>query len=197
MTLTKNELRRKYLELRKCIEKHEEKSKEVYSNLCKIEEYIESKRVMYYVSFDSEVDTQYMIKEELRKREKKIYVPKVKGSGLQIFEIKDFSELKPGFRNILEPTEENKAPEDPEKIDIVIVPGVVFDLHGFRIGYGGGYYDRFLRRVSAFKIGLAFDIQVVNSLSGVISPDDEKIDILVSESAVYFFTRSHRKGVEN
>jgi 5-formyltetrahydrofolate cyclo-ligase len=184
--MTKNELRKKYLELRRCVEGRQEKSKEIYNRLCKVEEYLRSKKVMYYVSFNSEVDTQYMINEELRKREKKIYVPKVEGDNLLIFELSGFDELRPGFRNILEPIGENRLPEDPKKMDVVIVPGVVFDLLGNRIGYGGGYYDRFLRGTYAVKIGLAFDIQIIDNLSPVISPQDEKVDILISEEGVYF-----------
>jgi 5-formyltetrahydrofolate cyclo-ligase len=184
--MTKNELRKKYLTLRRCVEGRQEKSKEIYNRLCKVEEYLRSKKVMYYVSFNSEVDTQYMINEELRKREKRIYVPKVEGDNLLIFELSDFDELRPGFRNILEPIGENRLPEDPKKMDVVIVPGVVFDLRGNRIGYGGGYYDRFLRGTYAVKIGLAFDIQIIDNLSPVISLQDEKVDILISEAGVYF-----------
>ena len=100
-------------------------------------------------------------------------------------EIKDFSDLEIGTFGVLEPKEECIRPVMPEKLDIVIVPGLAFDLQGNRIGYGGGFYDGFLKGLSAPKIALAYEWQIVNCV-----PSDEhdvKVDKIVTEDRIYSF----------
>ncbi|MDN5344787.1 MAG: 5-formyltetrahydrofolate cyclo-ligase [Clostridia bacterium] len=121
--------------------------------------------VMSYVSFGSEVATPPLIEAALAGG-KRATVPLCVREGRQLIaaEILHFpADLQPGTWGILEPRPERVRPLAPELIDLVIVPGVAFDRDGNRLGYGGGYYDRFLAtlRPGATTIALAFREQLV------------------------------------
>ena len=94
-------------------------------------------------------------------------------------------DLVPGYCGILEPTAQRAAQHvfPSEKIDVVIIPGSVFDERGGRFGYGGGYYDRFLEKIpKAIRIGLAFDFQIVKEVP--LQSHDEILDYIVSEQRI-------------
>ena len=69
------------------------------------------------------------------------------------------------------------------RIDLVVVPGLAFDRRGHRIGWGGGYYDRFLAQVQTVKIGLCYDELVLDCIPG--EPHDVPVDLVVAETAIY------------
>lgn len=153
------------------------KSKIIKDKLFSSKEYKSSKTIMFYVSFGSEVNTIDMIKESL-KIYKTICVPIVKNNKITPSIIKDIKELnKKNKHNIPEPSKINKIKK--QDIDLVIVPGVVFDKNNHRIGYGKGYYDNFLKNFKGKTIGLAFKLQILE-----IIPKDEwdvKLDKIISE----------------
>jgi 5-formyltetrahydrofolate cyclo-ligase len=97
-----------------------------------------------------------------------------------------------GAYGILEPKMEKDREVDPAQLDIIIVPGVAFDRKGFRIGFGKGFYDRFLETYrdslgreskQSFCIGLAFEMQIVDSLPR--DAYDEKVDLVITEDNIY------------
>jgi 5-formyltetrahydrofolate cyclo-ligase len=143
-----------------------EKSEIIKEKLFSLPTYQASKVIMFYVSFSSEVSTHQMIKESLLKG-KEVVVPLCLKAQkeLLLFKIESFEELKKGAYGILEP-------DDlcyfilPTEVELLVVPGIVFDRAGYRIGYGGGYFDRLLSRVKkeAEVIGLAFHLQVVEKI---------------------------------
>ncbi|MCK5758140.1 MAG: 5-formyltetrahydrofolate cyclo-ligase [Clostridiales bacterium] len=94
----------------------------------------------------------------------------------------DFSNTVLGKYNIPEPKEKN--PMDPEKIEVVFVPGVVFDKTGHRIGYGKGCYDRFLADGKFIKIGVCYEFQITSTLTE-IEEHDVKMDYLLTEKTFY------------
>lgn len=154
-----------------------EKSEIIREKLFNSEEYKSSKTIMFYVSFGSEVSTIGMIKESL-KNNKAICIPVVKDGNLIPSAIKDIKELNKKNRyGILEPSKIKEI--DKKDIDLVIVPGVVFDKQNHRIGYGKGYYDNFLKNFKGKIIGLAFKMQILE----VIPKDewDAKLDKVISE----------------
>ncbi len=101
-------------------------------------------------------------------------------------EIKSFDELQKGTFGILEPPKDLFRKVPISEFDLVIVPGVAFDLAGHRIGFGGGFYDEFLGNVKATKIALAYEFQRVDKIP--TRPEDEQVDILISEKNVYRFS---------
>lgn len=184
----KETLKKIILEKKKALTKEEinEKSTKIKQSLYSLTEFKKAKNIMFYVSFDNEVDTQEIIKELLAKKEKEVVVPYViKGSkNLQLSELKNFNELEPKTFGILEPKEANIKNFDINKLDLVIVPGIVFDKNGHRIGYGFGYYDRFLKKLNknAIKIGLTFEFQLVDKIPEEMH--DVPMNIIISENRI-------------
>ena len=112
----------------------------------------EAKVVFCYVSSKGEVKTHSLIEELLK--EKTVVVPYCtdKEGSMIAVKINSLDELKEGSFGILEPINPIEFPKG--KIDFVIVPGLAFDKEGYRLGYGKGYYDRFLSDISPFKLGV-------------------------------------------
>lgn len=185
--MNKDDLRKSFLKKRDELDYDTriQNDKIILRNLIGLKEYRDANAIMCFVSFRSEVDTHDLIEESLR-RGKRVIVPVVKreDNTLILCEIKSFLELKKGYMGILEPEIKESNIVEPNAIDLCFVPGAVFDDFGFRIGYGGGYYDRLIpqMREDAVKIGICYDIQRVEKLS----PDeyDQKVDIIVTEKDI-------------
>ena len=177
----KDEVKKKMLEKRKYLPKEEiiEKSRKIEANLFNLEQYKKSKTIMFFVSFNSEAYTHDMIRKSLK--DKTVVVPKVVHHEIEPSVIIDFDNLISGKFGILEPIDVIKIAY--KNIDLVLVPGIAFDKEGHRIGYGFGYYDRFLRKVpKALKIGLAFDFQVADKIPR--EAHDASVDLIVTDERV-------------
>jgi len=176
----KRALRKEILDKRNRMKKEDiiKKSRGIREKLFLMPEFMNSKTIAFYISFGSEVFTHSMIKELLGK--KRILAPKTTDNEIIFSEIGDFNELKPGKFNILEPVDIKEA--DHNKIDLIIVPGIVFDKKGHRIGYGYGFYDKLLKKINCKKIGLAFSLQIVDKIPK--EDYDVAVDKIVTEEEV-------------
>jgi len=149
----------------------------------------QSKTVFVYVNFRSEPETLQLIARCLAAK-KRVAVPlTVPGSHMLACLIKDPGrELHPGYCSIPEPDPQVSLPVAGSDIDIVLLPGSVFDLRGGRLGYGGGYYDRFLVNDApqAVRIGIAFEKQVVAKLP--LMPHDVPLHYLATEERLLRFS---------
>ena len=137
--------------------------------------------VMGYVSFRSEVQTAGLI-DELRVSHR-LAAPRLDadGRGMKARILTGEPLVRASF-GMLEPPA-TATVVDPELIDAVLVPGLAFDLEGHRLGYGGGYYDRFLTHcLRALRIGLAFDSQIVDSV--IPHACDQRLDVIVTDQRV-------------
>lgn len=165
--LLKDELRKRINGHRESLSVEEKKSfdEKIYHKLIESDFYKSADIVFIYVSFGKEVDTLKII-DKLLKDDKKVYVPKVinKKEGMKAIKIKSLEELKAGYFNILEPTGDEEL--HPSHFDLCIVPGLAFDNDCGRLGYGGGFYDRFLRDVSKKTqiVALAYSFQIVDKV---------------------------------
>ncbi len=164
--LDKKSLRKELLRKRNEIPinlRHKE-SEEIKNTLLSMSEYKNAKSVFVYVSFGSEVETQSLI-EAILKDKKRVAVPlcDTKTHTMQAVEITDISHLKNGAYGILEP-DVNAGILAPDEIDLIIVPAISFDRCGMRLGYGAGYYDRFLADFKGISIGLCFSQCISKSL---------------------------------
>jgi len=162
--------------MRKKINDKETKEKIILNKLLNHPKIKESKNVLVYISTDEEVSTINLIT-ELLKQNKSIYAPKVVGKIILFYKIESLNSLIKGKFNILEPISENLFQNDG--YSVIIVPGLLFDKNNNRIGYGGGYYDRFLKDNILYKIGVCFSNFVVDNLE--CENYDIKMDEIITE----------------
>ncbi len=186
--MDRNKLRKLILQKREdlTLAERKSKSKAIIDNLWQIEQFAEAGTVFSYVNFRSEVETLPLIRQALA-RQIRVSVPLtlVAESRLEAYEILNpAKELKPGYCEIPEPDPDQVKGIDPGEIDVVLLPGSVFDIRGGRLGYGGGYYDRFLDREAphALRIALAFELQVVDKVP--LLAHDKRIHYLVTEERI-------------
>jgi len=163
-------LRRKILTLRRAQSflEIEKKSKKIERNLFLFPLFKKAKVVLFYLALKDEVQTREMIKKSLKKG-KTVLIPFVNFKEREILpsELKDYDkELIRGKWNILKPAKDFYRPFSLNLINLIIVPGIAFDRKGNRIGFGKGFYDRFLGKLSSKinLISLAFELQLVGAV---------------------------------
>lgn len=156
----KNKIRKEYLEKRNHIMNRDEKSRAIFRKLKNNPRYQSSSVVAIYKSFGSEVDTNLIIQYSYECG-KIVCFPRVEGEEIHFCKtLKDDSFEKSRY-GIDEPFPNRSNQILP---DFVIVPGIVFDEKGGRIGYGKGYYDRFFQKHSAYKVGICFTEQLIDQV---------------------------------
>lgn len=184
----KNKIRKDVLKLRQGLTPSQvrQKSLRIFERLENTDVFTGATSIMAYIAFRNEVDTLPIIRYCLSSG-KKVIVPisKKKGRQLLLSELRDPDrELRPGTYGILEPLPQFIRPFPKEGLDLILVPAVAFDPSGYRIGYGAGYYDRFLgsldKKIPA--IGLAFELQLVDKVPA--EPTDLPVDYIVTEDRI-------------
>ncbi len=149
-------------------------SKEVREQLFQTEAYARCSNIYTFVSFGSEIDTHEIIRKAITDK-KTIYVPRVEGKQIEFYRLQDFKLLIRSKYGILEPTvDENllHVPADSnlnynKYYNLMLLPGLAFDVKGNRIGYGAGYYDKFLSLHQDnyfYKIAMGYDFQLLDEL---------------------------------
>ncbi|MBU0482040.1 MAG: 5-formyltetrahydrofolate cyclo-ligase [Proteobacteria bacterium] len=165
------------------------------ANLFRIKEIAPGRMVMFYASFRSEVET-FRAMKVARERGIRVVLPVSDPLHKTLTPrlIADLEkDLKPGYCSIQEPDASRTAEVAAAEIDVVVLPGSAFDLNGGRLGYGGGFYDRFLAAddCRALRVGLGFELQIVEKLP--LEIHDQPLDALVTEQGVYRFA-GHMSG---
>ncbi len=184
----KDEIRQKYILLRKTTPRtdRDEKSKEICIKLRKLHDFIISSTIFVYLSMPEEVSTDMIIKQALDSK-KVVTCPVVckKQGVMKAAQLYGLDHVVPGAYGIREPEGKSLIIQET-KIDLAIVPGVVFDKKGARIGYGGGYYDKFLPKLkkNTAIIALAFDLQIVNNITQ--DEYDVPVDIIITEQRIIY-----------
>lgn len=147
------------------------KDKKIEQRVIKLALFESAKCVFLYISNEQEVSTDFIIENYLQK--KRLIVPKVRGGEMQFYELKAPVVFKTGTFGIREPI--NAKPfRDLQELDLAFVPAVAFDERGHRVGFGGGYFDKFLPKIRCTTIGLAYELQMVDKIP------EAKYDVPVS-----------------
>ncbi len=180
--MTKEELRKIARNRRNSImpEQVLKNSEIIQNRLCVHPWFISSHNVFIYISKKSEVCTDRIIDTALRTG-KTVCVPRVHKNGMYAVPVKKIpDDLEKGYSGTLEP-KSSLEPISEKEIELVIVPGIIFDIRGYRIGYGGGYYDRYLSIIppECKTIGLAFSNQLTNGLPH--EAYDRKVMLIITE----------------
>lgn len=184
--MNKSELRERTLDVRRSLstETVSVGSRAIVSRLKALPEFAQANCVLTYVSSkDNEVDTHGLI-EDLLREGRTVLVPIAgRNRSMEWSRLLSLDELAAGRFGILEPPPEARRIEAAPDGSVVVVPGVAFTRDGWRIGYGGGYFDTFLARFTGTSIAIAFEAQLLNSIPA--DEHDVPIDIVVTERAVY------------
>ena len=184
--MSKVELRKSMREKRKNMDSNLKRNlDEIIRNVFfETKEYPKAKIIFIYVSIGEEFNTIEIIKRILADG-KRVCVPKVfSKTKMEAIEIKSLDDLNEcGSYGILEPSVDGTILS--EEVDLSIVPGLAFDKDGKRLGYGGGYYDRFFEKYpNSFKISLCYAYQLVTDVYHM--PYDISIDMIISEKEISY-----------
>lgn len=177
----RQEMRKKLAEL----------SEETFRTLCTkiverlttLSEWNEAETVGMTMSVAGEIDTEKIIRKAWQQK-KRVAVPKAdpKIKKMDFRVIRSFNQLNTGFAGIREPLTDQTDSVTPEAIDLLVVPGLVFDSKGYRIGFGGGFYDRYLVDYRNLAISLAFEMQLVDHVP--VEVFDRPVDLIVTDQRV-------------
>ena len=169
-----------------------DKSRKIMVGLMATENWKKAEKVLVYCSYLTEVTTVDLIAQAIHAH-KKVYCPKITDQTnrqMEFYRIYSQKDLKPGFKGIAEPVTQEKYIandfSDSEKgVTLVILPGTAFDHKGNRIGYNGGYYDRYLMRIPyASRVAVAFSCQIFAETLPV-EPYDVKADMIITEDHIF------------
>jgi len=163
-------------------EKAAQNSAAILDRLRSLPEFESARALLVYVSSkDNEVDTLRLISSAIEAG-RQVLVPVALTSTREMVwsELRSLDELHPSTFGIMEPKEDCIRPVEHCEMDLALVPGIAFDTSGCRIGYGGGYYDRFLSSFRGKKVALAYELQVYDSVPS--EPHDLPVDVIVTEN---------------
>lgn len=146
--------------------------------------YFDKERSFFiYYSFGSETDTRGIIS-RLLEAGKEVYLPRVEGRDMVAVRYSEGDELKKSSLGVSEPTGEAYLGQ----IDVAVVPLLAVNALGFRLGYGGGFYDRYLKNSTCVRAGIGYDFQLTDEF--VADEWDEPLDLFISERGIYRFGKS-------
>lgn len=178
----KQTLRKECLKKRSALDEttHSKYDARCHELLFRTEEYQKATSLLLYISYNHEVDTFQIIKQAM-KDGKRVAAPKVIGQKMEFYYFNDIKELSKGAYGILEPQENGSCIEE---YSLMIMPLVGFDEACHRIGYGGGFYDRYLHtHTVSTKLALAYECQKVSG--NFFEEHDIAPDKIITEERIY------------
>lgn len=190
----KKSIREKSLKLRNdlSVAEREEKSKSIRDKLFALKSYMEAGMILSYTAYQSEVYTLPVIEQALLDG-KKVFCPKVQGEDMEFYQIENAEMLEAGYKGILEPSDISVERSLQEVLKqergtqiLMLMPGCAFDKNCGRLGYGKGFYDRYLKRnrnITMSKVALSYECQIWPEV-----PQDERDvrpDMVITEETVY------------
>lgn len=155
-------------------------SLQIRNQVVQTDAYKKANTIYTYVAYNREVETRGII-EQAWKDGKQVAVPRVEGDVMNFYLIQSFDELEPGCMGIPEPVTNVPAMDE---MALMIMPGVAFDAKKNRIGYGGGYYDKYLEAHTGLcRLAVAFELQFMKSVP--TEPTDICPEMIITESKIY------------
>ena len=161
--MNKTELRRMIREKKRAMApaEIEEKSARLGELLRQSEAYRSASAIYGYLPYNQEVRTTPMLR-QAQLDGKRVAVPKCYGDEMRFIWLDDLDRVEKGYANIPEPIDDGPIADDPTAL--VLMPGLAFDPQGHRIGYGGGFYDKFLEKEMHPTLALCYDFQMLDHL---------------------------------
>ncbi len=191
INLNKDQLRVRMRTVRKALSDAErlQIDSAICKRVCDTLQFQEAEQVLTYVSMGFEVDTRHLI-QYAWDAGKAVFAPRCVGlRTMRWFQIESFTGLQKSSFGVEEPLEDSSVEYIPSSDEnaLALVPGLAFDLQGYRLGYGGGFYDTFLAQFSGLSFGLCRSIQLVDNLrtQGVIGEYDKPVDYVITEDTFH------------
>lgn len=163
-------------------------SRQIFGQLTALPEYADARTLMLYLDVRHEVRTRWFLPKAWGDG-KRVVVPYCENGQIELFQLDSLAEVAPATMGVLEPKPDlRRRPDrmvDPVELDLIVAPGLAFDRRGGRLGYGKGYYDRFLHQLrdDATKSAVCFECQLFPEIP--LLPHDIRMDMVVTENAVY------------
>lgn len=186
--MNKKELRRKMLKRREdlSLTEMQKKSQQINQQILALPPFSAAKTILTYLPIKKEPNTLPLLTIAWQQK-KQVLIPvmQAQNKSLILSQLKNLNEVTPKRHDLLEPEPEFLRPTAPHSVDLCLLPGLAFDYSGNRLGYGEGYFDRFLPnlRPTCLKIALAYDFQIFDSIPK--AKHDIPIDIIITESTTY------------
>ncbi|OFO42156.1 5-formyltetrahydrofolate cyclo-ligase [Anaerococcus sp. HMSC075B03] len=177
----KKDLRRYFINNRKKIPKNDKKNwdEKIKNKLISSDYYKNAKSIFIYYSTEDEIDTKKIIEQAFLDK-KEVYIPKItEKNQMKASLLRSFDDLIDGKYKI----KTSKLETTKEKIDLTIVPGLSFDKNKFRLGYGGGFYDYYIKNHKSFYVGLFYQINKSYKLN--FDNFDQKLDLIITDKKIY------------
>jgi len=184
----KSNLRKEFLKIRLSFDKEklEKFSKIICEKIKAFSGFKKAEKILFYYPIKNEVNILSLL--EISLKNKRIFLPRIyKNNQLKIHQVKSIKELEIGKYKIPEPLADSPI-IDISKIDLILIPGIVFSKKLDRIGYGGGYYDRLLKNTKSKKIALAYNFQILDNILG--ENHDQKVDMIITEKEIRTISNS-------
>ncbi|MEY8265790.1 5-formyltetrahydrofolate cyclo-ligase [Lachnospiraceae bacterium 64-25] len=187
--VSKQELRSRYLNYRNQLSMSERKEKSI--RIWKLLEaepvFQKAELILVYMDYRSEVMTRGRVKELLEEHKKRVFAPKVEGMDIRFYEVMEMGDFVDGYQGIMEPAgdESRLFTEQMAKTQkcLLLVPGAVFDRQRGRMGYGKGFYDRYLAAFPALQsAALAFECQIAKKVP--VEAHDKRPDMIVTDKEI-------------
>ncbi len=186
---SKQELRTRYLNYRNnlSVKERREKSAKIWEQLKNEDTFKQAQILLVYMDYRSEVMTTGLVEELIASGEKRIFAPKVEGMDIQFYEVSGMEDFEEGYQGIREPLKDSarlftdKVLQDTQAL--ILVPGAVFDRERGRMGYGKGFYDRYLAAFPKLhSIALAFECQITRKVP--VEAHDIRPDLIITDTEV-------------
>ncbi|MCR5208178.1 MAG: 5-formyltetrahydrofolate cyclo-ligase [Eubacterium sp.] len=181
--LTKKELRRIYIQKRRETEDKEHRDERIFANLISLDVYKTSDVLLCYASKDGEVKTDGIIEYSLSVG-KRVALPycKDKKGNMDFYFIKALDELTLGYYDIRQPDINTSEKVSDFENALLVVPALCYRADGFRLGYGGGYYDRFIEKYGVRCVGLCYESLITEEIP--VEEYDRRVDYIVTENGI-------------
>jgi 5-formyltetrahydrofolate cyclo-ligase len=205
--MTKSEIRSKLLAVRNNMSAEEKSLSDIklQNMLYSTMNYQDSNNLFCFVSFKSETDTHEIIRHSLAEG-KKVYIPRVEPQGMEFYHIQNLDGLIPSKFGVPEPKQDKSTVFSAENItnnnkesvimNLMLLPGLAFDYKGNRIGYGAGYYDKYLQShkpTGFYKAALAYDFQVIDKIDA--EEHDIRVDMIITPTRIIVPQSGNMEGL--
>jgi len=157
------------------------KTKDIRKNIESLEIYKKSKTILFYVESEDEFEVHQLIKDSLKKG-KKVILPYIDNKEIFLTHLIEFKELMPNEDGFMQPRPEFIKKFNLKHVNLIVLPGIVFDKKGHRVGLGSDLFDEMINKSDAKKVALAYGFQIVDNLPTKVH--DVPVDVIVTEKEI-------------